>query len=232
MFNRPLSKKLISLLLNTTLLSLFAAPIAHASDPVTGEIAVTGTVTLNGQAVISSTTIVSGNVIETSAGSKATVSLGKIGKVELSENSKLTLNFAENGMDGFLSQGEVKIYIPAAKTAEFTTKDVTAIADSSRENSFRLLVECAHTHVETYSGLVTMKRDKSDKLVQAGEEKIAGDISKSDCPPCIAPLNRKRLGLLPGLFGAGFAGIIAAIIGGGGNNNPEDPGINVSPIRP
>lgn len=232
MFKRSLSKKLASLLLTTSLSIILSAPAAaNDSDPVTGEIAVSGTVMLNGAAVISSTTIISGNVIETSSGSTATISLGKLGKIEMSESSKLTLNFSETGMDGFLSHGEIKLYSPSGLSAEFTTKDVTAVADSSMENTFRLLVECAHTHVETYAGQVIMKRDKSDKIVKAGEEKIAGDISKADCPVCVAS-HKKRAGLLPGLIGAGLAGIVIAIIGGGGGNGPDDPGINVSPIRP
>lgn len=231
MFNKLLSK-IYSFALNIVFMLLIASRLLAAGDPVTGEITVSGTVTLNGEAVISSTTIASGNVIETNTKSTATVSLGKIGKVELSESSKLTLNFTEKGMDGFLSHGEAKFLTPAGLTAEFTTKDVTVVADQSRSNSFRLTVECAHTHVENYAGLIIMRLDHSEKSVDAGEERIAGDISKAECPVCPVAFKKKKPGLLPGLFGSGLAGIIAAIVGGGGGSDPEGPPFDISPIRP
>ena len=75
----------------------------------TAEISVTGPVSVNGQAAVSNSTIISGSTIVTSTDSTATISIGKTGRVELSGNSNLTLQYTDNSITGVLSSGKVRV---------------------------------------------------------------------------------------------------------------------------
>ena len=68
------------------------------------------------------------------------------------------------------------------------TKDATVIADSSQSDNFLVQVECSHTHVDTTSGLVTMRTGSSDKQVVAGTSAIAGNLAQKGCAPCLRPI--------------------------------------------
>src|SRR5688500_9018508 len=115
---------------------------------VTGEITVSGQVTVNGQAVVSNTTILSGAVITTAAGSSAVVSLGNLGRVEVLENSSMTLRFSENSIVGTLDQGKARVSNPAGVATTVATKHATVIADVSQADNFMVEVECSHTHLD------------------------------------------------------------------------------------
>src|SRR6478672_13925295 len=71
----------------------FAMPVDSAA-----EITVSGNVTVNGQTAVSNATVLSGAVITTAAGSSATISLGKNGRVEVDQNTSITLNFGPNNL--------------------------------------------------------------------------------------------------------------------------------------
>src|SRR5688572_17912280 len=80
------------------------AAFAVAKD-VSGEITVTGQVTVNGQPAVSGSTILSGAVVTTAKGSSAVVSLGKLGRMEILEDSSSTLRFSDTGIVAVVDQG-------------------------------------------------------------------------------------------------------------------------------
>jgi hypothetical protein len=160
----------------------FALPVDDA-----GEITVTGQVTVNGQPAVSNSTLLSGAVIATSAGSNAVVSLGKMGRVEILADSNLTLNFSGNSIVAMLSAGETRVSTTAGTAATVTTKDTTVIADSAQADNFLVQVECSHTHVDTTTGLVTMRIGSDDKQVAAGSSAVAGNLVQQGCAPCLRP---------------------------------------------
>jgi len=209
-----------------------------APKDITGDITVSGQVTVNGQAVVSNSTIVSGSSIVTGDNSTAVISLGKTGRIEVLANSNITLKFNDTGITGILSEGKARVSNSAGVATTITTKDATVIADAGQANSFAVEVECSHTHVDTLSGLVTMRTGTNDKQVAAGTDAVAGNLSQTGCQPCIRPglpVPVAAIGTLPlvAILLAAAGGIGAAIIFGSGNqiNTTSGGTVVVSTIR-
>jgi hypothetical protein len=167
-----------------TVYSMVALAAPYGS---TADISVTGTVTVNGQAAVSNSTIVSGSSIVTGADSSATISLGKIGRVELMSDSNLTLQFSESSITGVINSGKVRVTNGAGVATSITSKDAVAIADAGQSDTFVVEVECSHTHVDTMAGIVTVREGTNDKQVVAGTSATAGNLAQTGCQPCLRP---------------------------------------------
>jgi hypothetical protein len=198
-----------------------------------GEITISGQVTVNGQPAVSNSTILSGSTIVTGSGSSATVSLGKTGRIEVLEDSNLSLRFSDNSIVGIVAQGKVRVANAAGVATTITTKDTTVIADAGQADSFLVEVECSHTHVDTSAGIVTMREGTNDKQVVAGTTAVAGNLSQTGCKPCLRPNSAPpiRTAFPWWLVLIGAAG--AAILIGTSHRNPTPGGdtIIVSPTR-
>ncbi|MGE3466720.1 MAG: hypothetical protein AB7J13_07285 [Pyrinomonadaceae bacterium] len=208
----------------------FALPL-----DVTGEITVTGQVTVNGQAAVSNSTIVSGAVINAGPGSSATVSLGKLGRVEIQSDTTVTLNFSDSGIIAMLDNGRVRVANSAGVASTVTTKSATFLGASAQANNYMVEAECSHSHVDTTSGVVTMRTGSTDKQVAAGTSATAGSLVQTGCKPCLRPDSAPgpAIANLPWLLvlAAGAAG--AGIYFGtrGDDNDFGGGGIVVSPVR-
>ena len=205
-----------------------------ATKDLTGEITVTGQVTVNGQTAVSNSTIISGSTIVTGADSSAVISLGKTGRIEVLANSNVVLNFSDSNIVGILSSGKTRVANASGVATTVTTKDATVIADAGQANNFTVEVECSHTHVDTTSGLVTMREGTSDKQIAAGTSATAGNLAQTGCKPCLRPDSAPPLRVAGWpwliLLAAGVAG--AVILLGGDNDIDTDGGvIIVSPTR-
>ncbi|HEX6126736.1 MAG TPA: hypothetical protein VFZ23_15295 [Pyrinomonadaceae bacterium] len=205
-----------------------------ATKDLTGEITVTGQVSVNGQTAVSNSTIISGSTIVTGVDSSAVVSLGKTGRIEILPNSNIVLNFSDSSIVGILASGKTRVSNAAGVATTITTKDATVIADAGQADNFTVEVECSHTHVDTTSGLVTMREGSSDKQIAAGTSATAGNLSQTGCQPCLRPDSAPpvRVAGWPWLIllAAGVAG--AAILLGGNNQTDDDSTvIVVSPTR-
>lgn len=200
-----------------------------------GEITVTGQVTVNGQAAVSNSTILSGAVVETGANSSAVVSLGKLGRVEILADSNLTLNFSAGSIVAILQAGKARVSSSAGVATTVTTKDATVIADSGQADNFLVEVECSHTHVDTATGLVTMRIGSNDKQVVAGTTAVAGNLSQPGCKPCLRPNSAPETAVvgLPWLIllAAGVAGVAIWLGTGHGNTTTGGGVIVISPTR-
>jgi hypothetical protein len=208
----------------------FALPIDSAA-----EITVTGQVTVNGQPAVSNSTIMSGAVIATAQNSSAVVSLGKLGRVELLADSNMTLRFTDNSIVGTLTTGKAHVSSSAGTATTITTKDTTAIADSSQADNFMVEVECSHTHVDTTTGVVTMRIGSTDKQVVAGSTAVACNLVQQGCAPCMRPNSA------PNVAVAGFPWLILLAAGAAGlgiwlgtqsDDTKVGGGVNIiSPVR-
>ena len=119
-------------------LSIFATStmFALAAGNVAGEIIVSGdnaTVTLNGEKVLSGRTFFSSGVIATSENS-AVINLGKLGRVSMSPNSILSLNFTENSISGEVTAGTVKVLNNEGVTVDVKGLDADSASSSQSGN--------------------------------------------------------------------------------------------------
>lgn len=188
MLGKNCFRKLITLTTVAAVWTVYSMVAIAAPLDVSGEISVTGQVTVNGQSAISNSTILSGSTIVTGPDSSATVSLGKMGRVEILADSSLTLRFADNSIVGILpATGKVRVSNAAGVATTITTKDAVVIADAGQADSFLVEVECSHTHVDAAAGVVTMREGTNDKQVVAGTTATAGNLSQTGCKPCLRP---------------------------------------------
>ena len=205
--------------------------LAVPTDP-SGVITITGQVTVNGQPAVSNSTIMSGATVTTAMGSRATVSLGKLGRIEVQEDSSLSLRFTDSDVVAMLDSGTVRVSANAGIGSTVTTKNATFVGDAGQADNFVVLAECSHSHVDTTSGVVSMKQAGSSQQIVAGTTAVAGNLVQTGCKPCIRPdksngnTSTSNLAWLV-LLAAGAAGIGIYLGTRGDSNN-----INVaSPTR-
>ena len=226
MLGKNIINKLTSFALTLTIFCVYSMVALAGGKDITGEITVTGQVTVNSQSVVSNSTIVSGSVIATSANSTAVISLGKTGRIELLPESSITLKFTDGSITGILSSGKVRVSDNAGIATTITTKDAVAIADAGQANSFVVEAECSHTHVDTTTGLVTLRTGNNDKQVAAGTDATAGNLTQAGCKPCVRPNPNPGVfpvagsGWMVPLLVAAAGGVAAAIFLG--QNGTED----------
>jgi hypothetical protein len=227
-------RKSITVLTAVAVWCVYSMVVLAAAPDVTGVISVTGQVTVNGQAAVTNSTVLSGSTVVTGANSSAVINLGKNGRIELAADSNITLKFADNNIVGILSSGKTRVSNAAGIATTITTKDSAVIADAGQANSFAVEVECSHTHVDTISGLVTMRSGNNDKQVAAGTDATAGNLSQTGCQPCLRPNSAPPvatlgLGVLPiALIILAAAGAVGtAIIIGNNNETTITPGTPV-----
>jgi len=232
MLSKNLIHKSFTLLTAIAVWCVYSMVALAAPKDITGEITVSGQVTVNGQSVVSNSTVVSGSSIVTGDNSTAIISLGKTGRVELSANSNITLKFTDSGITGILSEGKVRVSNAAGVATTITTKDAAVIADAGQGNSFAVEVECSHTHVDTISGLVTMRSGTNDKQVAAGTDAVAGNLSQTGCKPCLRPgpgVPVASIGALPllAILLAAGGGVVAAVLFGSSTDTTTGGGVVV-----
>ena len=114
MFSRFLVFSLLLSLLTYQTATAFTLPARGAAA---AEIMVTGQseagekpfVVVNGERAFNGRTFFSNQTISTTEKSSATINIGKLGRVELSPSSSLSLSFSEGSITGVLSQGQVNV---------------------------------------------------------------------------------------------------------------------------
>lgn len=238
MLRKNLVNKSVTLLTAVAVWCVYSMAVLAAPKDLNGELTVVGDVSVNGQKAISGSTVSSGSIITTAEGSTATVSLGKTGRVELSPKSSLTLRFSETGITGTLNEGKVRVANSVGIAASIATKNGTVIADSGQANNFEVEVECSHTHVDTFSGLVTLRNGSSDRQVAAGTNATEGNLSQQGCQPCVRPgpgIPTASIGTIPlvALLLAAGGAVGAAVLLGSGTDTTQTGGgtIITSPVR-
>ena len=197
----------------TTLLTVAAVWCVYSTvafalpNTASGEITVTGSVTVNGQAAVSNSTVLSGSTIVTGPDSSAVISLGKTGRIEVLASSTLTLTFSDSSIIGILGEGKTRVSSAAGVASTVTTKSATVIGDAGQADTYTVEAECAHTHVDTAAGLVTMREGTSDKQVASGTSATAGNLEQAGCKPCLRP------GSAPAVAVAGWPWLILLAAG-------------------
>lgn len=89
--------------------TIVTTPASGGNAPTSGELTAVGEVSVNGTNAISGATVFSDSTVTTARGSSAVVSLGKLGRVEVMEGSRMNLKFDGTGITAMLSQGRVRV---------------------------------------------------------------------------------------------------------------------------
>lgn len=176
MISKTLSRKTMAAFLSVAVLSVYSM-IALASPEAkvpSGELTVSGQVTVNGERVISGGTLFSGSVIVTSDNSSATVSISKLGRIQLAPNSSLSLSFSDKAITGLLDSGIAHVSTLAGISVNLTTKDGSVVVDGSQATSFTVNAKRGNTVVSTEVGLVELRAGSAVKQIAAGENATAG----------------------------------------------------------
>jgi FecR protein len=228
MISKSWSRKSIATAVAVAVLSVYsmvvlAAPGAKAS----GELSVSGQVTVNGQKVISGGTVFTDSTISTAAQSSASVSISKVGRVELAPNSNLRLSFAENSITAMLETGSAQVSTLAGTTVNLTTKDGTVVVDGTQATSFTVSASRGRTSMATLSGVAQFKAGGAVKQVAAGESATAG-VPNPQTDDDDDGLSGGALAVLLLAVGGAVAGILYATL----HNNDLNFGGDITVVSP
>jgi ferric-dicitrate binding protein FerR (iron transport regulator) len=174
MINKTWSRKFVAISVAAAVLSVYSMLTLATPGARSGELSVIGSVSVNGQKAISGGTIFSDSVIVTAKDSTATVSLGKLGRIELLANTSIKLSFTDNSIMGLLDSGSARVSTPVSVLVNLTTKDGSVVVDGSQATSFRVNTENGNTVVTTESGLAELRSGTTVKQIAAGENAAAG----------------------------------------------------------
>jgi hypothetical protein len=160
--------------------SMFALA-APGNQPQMAELTVSGSivdgdapfVSVNGERAFSGRTIQSSTTITTPSTSSATISLGKLGRVELAPDSNFVVNFNENGISGNLISGKVRVIGNDNSENSIQTKDSVVTADKAGDKAFTVDAVNDSTSVMSENGAVAFNSNGKSATVNAGETKTS-----------------------------------------------------------
>ena len=172
MFSRFLVFSLLLSLLTYQTATAFTLP---ARGTAAAEIMVTGQsdagekpfVVVNGERAFNGRTFFSNQTISTTEKSSATINIGKLGRVELSPSSSLSLSFSEGSITGVLSQGQVNVSSVEGVAVRIETPDDAIKNDGSSASRFAVAVAGGHTGVNVAKGSVV---NSSGKVTQDDDD--------------------------------------------------------------
>ena len=221
MISKMWSRKPIASFLAVAVLSVYSmfvlATPGYAATPLAGELASFGAVTVNGQKAASGTTVFSDSMIVTATDANATVSLGKLGRVEVLPGSTLSLSFTENGLSGQLEAGQVRVSTPAGIMATINTKDGMVSAKDGSANVFTVDLSKGPMNVTTQAGAVA---------TTGGARLAAAPLQQDNSESKLSG------GALAALVLAAGGAVVAIILAGRSDNNDLNFGGTVTVVSP
>jgi hypothetical protein len=143
---------------------------ANGDKKLMGEIIVSGNggngdnpaVMFNGERALSGHTFFSSGQISTSKTGSATVELGKLGHINLSPNSILSLNFTENSISGTLSSGQIKVFSKEGVSVNIQTVDGIINNDANQNGIYTIDVQSGSTKTLAEQGTVSLNNGKTN----------------------------------------------------------------------
>jgi ferric-dicitrate binding protein FerR (iron transport regulator) len=161
----------LALLVAAALLN-FSAMVAHAAHGAkahAGEVTFVGGVTIDGSPAVSGQTVFSGSAFATEHNSLSTVSLGTLGRLELSSDTALMLDFNSEGSSCSLNAGRVRVYAPAGLSSTVKTSDVAVASYKEESAVFTVATELGATNVFVQAGRVEVRAGESLRRLTAGQ---------------------------------------------------------------
>lgn len=171
-------RKALSVILMVTVGSSYClipgTAFAQVSPKLAGQLSVRGQVTLNGIQATSGATVFGGGQIKTRANSSATISLGKMGQVDLEPESELTLRLEAGVIGGHLRSGRATISAPAGIAVNLATADGVAVADGKQASVLKVDVTSGNTRVASVRSEARVTSGSKVEVVAAGREVSVG----------------------------------------------------------
>jgi hypothetical protein len=227
-------RKMLTIALIMAVSSLSSSIFAQSAMKAAGELSVTGSVSINGTSAISGATVFSDSKIKTDRNSGATISLGKLGRVQLGPETEMTLRFADGAIGGNLTSGRAVVNAPAGVGVSIATADGIAVADGKQASALTVDVTCGNTRVASTRSEAKVTSGSKVEVVAAGSEVAVGQASQA--PRC-ARLSMARdqplsSGAIAALIIAGVGGAVAGIVAASQSDNVTPSSIVVSGFRP
>jgi hypothetical protein len=175
MTSKTWSRKSIAAVVAVAVLSVYSmVALAGPGAKASGELSISGQVTVNGEKVVSGGTLFTDSTVITADQSSASVSISKLGRVELAPNSSLHISFNEKSITAMLDTGSAQVSTLVGTAVSLTTKDGTVVVDGSKATSFTVSVSRGRTSVATLAGIAELRSGGSVKQIAAGESATAG----------------------------------------------------------
>jgi hypothetical protein len=214
MSSTTLSRKWIAACVAVAVWSVYSMVVlASPSAKASGELSVSGNVTVNGLKAISGGTLFSDSSLITAEKSNATVSIGKLGRVELAPNSSLRLSFSDNGISGSLEKGSASVSSLAGVTVNLTTREGLVVVDGSNATSITVTSANDNTLVATQVGSAELRTGGAVKMVAAGENASTGTNPMPQGPiDDVASLSGGGLAVLLLAVGGAVAAVLYATL--------------------
>jgi hypothetical protein len=142
---------------------------------------VVGTVTVDGRPAAKGDEISSGALVHTAQHSSAVVSLGKLGRVEVFEETTMTLTFTDSTvLISLLEAGRVRL---SSSNGVVTTNDATIQTIGNQRTMFIVDTSCGNTFVAVETGKVELRAGSTVKQIAAGGQDTAGTATPGCTPP-------------------------------------------------
>jgi len=171
MISKTLSRKSIAACVAVAILSVYSMVVlaSPAAKAPSAELSVTGQVMVNGENALSGGTLFSDSLITTAEKSNATVSISKLGRVEVAPSTGLKLSFTEKSVLGLLENGTAHVSTLPGVSVNFTTGDGVVAVDGSQPTSFTVNVVDGVTFLTTHSGIAQLSVNGTVRNIAAGE---------------------------------------------------------------
>lgn len=174
--------------------SMFALATPEKNS-LMGELSVSGhdvngedaSVLLNGERAFSGRTFFSAGTISTPESTTAMVKLGKLGFINLSPNTNLSLSFTENSISGNLSAGQVKVFSNEGVDVNIKTADSLVTSEAKQTGIFTVDVQSGMTKTVAEKGAVYLDNGKTVAQVQTGQQ-TSDDDTDDDNNSATVPL--------------------------------------------
>jgi hypothetical protein len=172
--SKTLALLFITALLNLNSTAMLAAPVVETASNSSGELMAMGMVTVDGVLMMSGATIFSGSIIKTEEKAGAIISLGQLGRVELSPATILRLDFDKAGFMGQLETGRLRISLPSKAHGSIKTRDGLIVAHNEEAALFTIEVKESGTFISTQAGHVELRAFGRTQQIAAGQEALVG----------------------------------------------------------
>lgn len=136
---RSSKSRLLAALFLTTAISLFSnfslvsvvASVPKSDNQFVGQIHVVGAATINDKKAINGTTVFNNSRVSVAcaSGNRATVNLGKMGRIEMAPGSQMVLKFSEGFISGDLVTGKIVVNAPIGMKVAINTPEGVSASD-------------------------------------------------------------------------------------------------------